>query len=286
MTKEPILVYQMDERSEGIALFQLPVPLLQHDQDELTNPHRHDHYTCFFLEEGTITTNIDFQSVTINKTSFLLSHPGQIHQVDSAHPCKGWILAFDAKLIDEAVNHLLEQSLSTVTLLTLDEREHEWFRSLLVLLDRSLHENKTAGFHHKLVQTLLNGFIYRVAAIFQAQLYDRIRDYSVRSLEMTKKFRQLLNQQVLTCKQPSAYAQQLNVSTSHLNDTIKSVTGFSLTYHIQQAVLAEAQRLLIYTDLSIQEIATRLGYEDSKYFIRLFGKGVGLSPVKFRKNNR
>lgn len=285
MSKGPIQVYQMDETSKGIALIRLPIPMLQHYQDELVNPHRHDHYTCFFLEEGTITTCIDFQSVTINRTSFLLSYPGQIHQVGTAHPCKGWILGFDAKLIDEGVRDLFEQSLSTVMLLTLDEGEHEWFRTMFMLIDRSLHENETASFHQKLVQTLLNGFIYQVATIFQVQLYNRIRDYSTRNLEMTRKFRQLLTQQALTCKQPSLYAQQLNVSTSHLNDTVKSVTGFSVTYHIQQAVLAEAQRLLVYTDLSIQEIAIRLGYEDPKYFIRLFGKGAGLSPAKFRKNN-
>ncbi|GAB3806815.1 hypothetical protein GCM10028819_42910 [Spirosoma humi] len=285
MSKGPIQVYQMNEISEGVVLFQLPHPILQHYQNELTNPHRHDHYTCFFLEEGTITTHIDFKQVTIDKTAFLLSQPGQIHQVRSAHQCKGWVLGFDAKLIDEAVRDLLEQSLSTVMLLTLNESEQAWFKAMLLLIDRSLYENKSAIFHHKLVQTLLNGFIYRVAAIFQAQLHDRLRDYSVRSLEMTRKFRQLLTQQILTCKKPSDYAQQLNVSASHLNDTIKAVTGFSVTYHIQQAVLAEAQRLLVYTDLSVQEIATRLGYEDPKYFIRLFGKGVGLSPARFRKNN-
>lgn len=285
LSKDRIQVYQMNETSEGIALFQLPHPMLQDYHDELATPHRHDHYTCFFLEEGTMTTCVDFKQVTINKTSFLLSQPGQIHHVGSAHQCKGWVLGFDAKLIDEAVRNLLEQSLSTVTLLTLDEDEHDWFRTMLVLINGSLHENKTAIFHHKLVQTLLNGFIYRVAAIFQLQLYDRIRDYSVRSLEMTRKFRQLLTQQIVTCKKPSDYAQQLNVSASHLNDTVKSMTGFSVTYHIQQAVLAEAQRLLIYTDLSVQEIAGRLGYEDTKYFIRLFGKGAGLSPAKFRKNN-
>ncbi|CAN5264580.1 hypothetical protein BH09BAC4_BH09BAC4_03870 [soil metagenome] len=285
MAKDPILVYQMDEHSEGVALFRLPLPMIQQYQDELTNPHRHDHYTCFFLEEGTITTCLDFQPVTINKTSFLFSYPGQIHKVGTAHSCKGWILGFDAKLIDEGVRHVFEQALSTVMLLTLDEQEHDWFRRMLMVIDRSLHENKAFLFHHKLVQTLLNGFIYRVAAIFQLQLNDRIRDYSVRSLALTRNFRQLLTQQVLTCKKPSDYAQQLNMSTSHLNDTVKSVTGFSVTYHIQQAVLAEAQRLLVYTDLSIQEIAARLGYDDPKYFIRLFGKGAGLSPTKFRKNN-
>lgn len=71
---------------------------------------------------------------------------------------------------------------------------------------------------------------------------------------------------------------------SYLNDTVKAVTGFSLSYFIQQEILAEAQRLLFYTELSIKEIADRLGYEDPKYFIRFFGKGKGESPSLFRKN--
>ena len=34
----------------------------------------------------------------------------------------------------------------------------------------------------------------------------------------------------------------------------------------------------------IKEIAYSLGYEDDKYFIRLFGKTTGTSPASFRKN--
>ena len=286
MAKEPIHLYQMDEISDGIALFPLSHPMIQQHQDESAIPHRHDHYTCFFLEEGTTDFYIDFQPVTIRKTSLLVSYPGQIHQVSSAQQCKGWILLFDAKLIDETARSLLEQSLSTVTLLTIDAGENEWFRTLLSLIDQAINEKQKAIFHHQLVQSLLNGVIYRIAAIFQAQMYDRIRDHSTRNLELTKNFRQLLNQQLLTCKKPSAYARLMNVSASHLNDTVKSVTGFSVTYHIQQAVLSEAQRLLVYSNLSIQEIAGRLGYEDTKYFIRLFGKRAGVSPANFRKNNK
>ena len=286
MAKQPIQVYQMDESPEGVSLFQLSDPTMQQHQGEVSTPHRHDHYTCFFLEEGMADLYVDFQSVTINKNSLLISYPGQVHQFSTAHQCKGWILLFDAKLIDETVRGLLEQSLSTVTSLHINDEENQWFKTILELIHQALGEKQMAPFHHQLVEALLNGFIYRVATVFQAQVDERIRDYSSRSLELTKKFRHLLTQQALTSKKPSAYAQQMNVTASHLNDTVKSVTGFSVTYHIQQTVLGEAQRLLVYTDLSIQEIASRLGYEDSKYFMRLFGKMAGVTPTIFRKNNK
>ncbi|WP_409012660.1 helix-turn-helix domain-containing protein [Dyadobacter sp. 3J3] len=69
-----------------------------------------------------------------------------------------------------------------------------------------------------------------------------------------------------------------------MNDTAKAVTGFPLTYFIQQEVINKAQRLLYYSEMSIKEIAYTLGYEDDKYFIRLFGKSTGSSPAVFRKN--
>nr|WP_262898746.1 helix-turn-helix domain-containing protein [Dawidia soli] len=76
----------------------------------------------------------------------------------------------------------------------------------------------------------------------------------------------------------------MSFSTSYLNDTIKSVTGFTTTYFIQQEMFREGQRLLCYTDLSVKEIAALLGYDDHKYFNRLFTKLANLSPGRFRKN--
>jgi AraC-like DNA-binding protein len=83
-------------------------------------------------------------------------------------------------------------------------------------------------------------------------------------------------------KKPSDYADLMNFSISYLNDTIKSVTGFTTTYFIQQEMLREGQRLLGYTDLSIKEIADHLGYDDSKYFNRIFSKLANVSPGRFR----
>jgi AraC-like DNA-binding protein len=77
----------------------------------------------------------------------------------------------------------------------------------------------------------------------------------------------------------------MNITVSYLNDTVRSVTGFPVTYYIQQEIMREAQRLLYYSDLTINEIAINLGFEDPKYFNRLFSKVTGVSPGAFRKKN-
>ncbi len=64
---------------------------------------------------------------------------------------------------------------------------------------------------------------------------------------------------------------------------VRSVTGFPVTYYIQQELMWEAQRLLHHSDLTVKEIADTLGFEDSQYFNRLFSKVIGISPGAFRK---
>ncbi|MBC8644381.1 helix-turn-helix transcriptional regulator [Flavobacterium lindanitolerans] len=54
---------------------------------------------------------------------------------------------------------------------------------------------------------------------------------------------------------------------------------------IQKEILREAQRMLYYTDHSVKEISDLLGYEDEKYFMRLFRKKTGFSPTEYRKHN-
>ncbi len=84
-------------------------------------------------------------------------------------------------------------------------------------------------------------------------------------------------------KKPSEFAAIMNVTVSHLNDTVKSVTGFPVTYYIQQELMWEAQRLLFHSDLSVKEIAETLGFDDAQYFNRIFSKVIGMSPGTFRK---
>ena len=250
---------------------------------EVSVPHRHDHYCCFFVESGSIDFYIDFEPVQVNKSSLLVSYPGQIHQYISDKECKGWALSFDAKLVDEKARMIIEESLTKIALLKLNTEENDWFKKVFELIHSVINTDKKTNLSPHLIRSLLDSFIYQAAIFYQLQENTRIQEYSSRNIDITKKFRQLLQQNFKTIKKPSEYAEKMNFSVSYLNDTVKGVTGFPLTYFIQQEVVSEAQRLLYYSEMSIKEIAYNLGYEDDKYFIRLFGKTTGTSPTNFRK---
>ena len=64
-------------------------------------------------------------------------------------------------------------------------------------------------------------------------------------------------------------------------DAIEAIrTSFQM---IQDRIILEAKRLLIYTDKSAKQITYDLGFEDSAYFSNFFKKHVSISPRLYQE---
>lgn len=80
-------------------------------------------------------------------------------------------------------------------------------------------------------------------------------------------------------------AKTVYVSQFHLSRTFKQLTGKSVVDFVQELRLAKAEEMLAATDLSVTEIAGRVGFKDAAYFTTCFKNRYGISPVQFRKNS-
>lgn len=78
-------------------------------------------------------------------------------------------------------------------------------------------------------------------------------------------------------------ASQLNLSTHYLSDLLRSLTGQSAQQHIQDKLIEKAKEYLTVTDLTVGEIAYRLGFEYPQSFNKLFKKKTAISPLEFRQ---
>lgn len=80
------------------------------------------------------------------------------------------------------------------------------------------------------------------------------------------------------------FSDQLNVSARYLSDMLKSLTGQNTQQHIHSRLIDKAKTLLSTTNLSIGEIAYKLGFEHSQSFNKLFRKKTNSSPLEFRQS--
>ena len=73
------------------------------------------------------------------------------------------------------------------------------------------------------------------------------------------------------------------LSNAYGSSIFKKETGMTITNYLIQVRMEEAQRLIRETNLTVNEIAYKVGYNDTRYFSKLFIKTVGIKPVDYRK---
>lgn len=78
-------------------------------------------------------------------------------------------------------------------------------------------------------------------------------------------------------------AGELHVTTVYLSRMMKQELGISYSGLLTQMRIDKAVNLLKTTDMSIREIADKVGYESQHYFSTIFKKLVGVSPKRFKQ---
>lgn len=77
-------------------------------------------------------------------------------------------------------------------------------------------------------------------------------------------------------------ARRLGVSAPHLSRVCRDMVGRSALSVVQDRIVLEARRHLLYTSMTVSQIAFLLGFSDPAYFTRLFTRKVGQSPSAHR----
>ena len=79
-------------------------------------------------------------------------------------------------------------------------------------------------------------------------------------------------------------ADALNISPNYLSGLLRVLTGRSTQQHIQDRLIEKAKEELSTTDLTVSEIAYRLGFEHPQSFSKLFKKKTSISPLEFKRS--
>jgi AraC-like DNA-binding protein len=80
-------------------------------------------------------------------------------------------------------------------------------------------------------------------------------------------------------------AKDMGMSKNTLTSRIKRTYGIFPVELINRIRIQAATELLTQTELTISEIAYRVGFNDPKYFSRVYKKMTGFSPTDIRTKN-
>ncbi|AEE97806.1 response regulator transcription factor [Mahella australiensis] len=78
-------------------------------------------------------------------------------------------------------------------------------------------------------------------------------------------------------------AYHVNMSRSYFSQNFKKITGLTFNDYIKKQRVSMAKKLLTDPNRTVADIAQTVGYEDVKYFSRVFYEQVHVSPSRFRQ---
>jgi AraC family transcriptional regulator, transcriptional activator of pobA len=107
-----------------------------------------------------------------------------------------------------------------------------------------------------------------------------------RKAAQIERFRALLDARFKHRDPVQRYSDELGMTLGQLTRLCREVLGMSTQDAVNARVVHEAQRELVYSSLSIKQVAAELGFDDEAYFGRFFKKHTGHRPTEFREMAR
>ncbi|MEO6346726.1 MAG: AraC family transcriptional regulator [Aquaticitalea sp.] len=176
-------------------------------------------------------------------------------------------------------NGLLFYGSSNPVIIKIERNEELVFQRLYdTLKEEFYNEDSMQG---EMLRSLLVRLLITSNRLLHEEHFDSKLTHS--EIDIIRKFNLLVEQHFSTDHKVTEYATMLskspktlaNVFTKHSKQTPLSI--------INERILLEAKRLLLFSEKPINEISKQLGYSYESHFSKFFKDHKGFTPLKFRK---
>lgn len=251
-------------------------------------PHRHDCFEILYICEGEGTHIIDFEPYPIQAPVFYFLAKDQVHFWQLTKPLKGYALLFPEEFMSLPSNSVVRvqdlalfQQVEDSPYLVLEQENLTMVNGIIEGMEQEFSNDADCSV------SVLRAYLHiLLTKLHRLYILNSTDQYSAKTSSLVRQFRQLVAEHFIEEHAVKDYANRIGISTSHLTDTVKAVTGFAPGHLIRQKLVLEAKRLLAHSNVTVAEIGYRLNFEDSSYFGRFFKRETGMSPAAFRKQTR
>lgn len=248
--------------------------------------------TTFFVlcKDGEVDITYNQKHYVLKKNSLIVGIPDIVVQINSqslidanAMFCKKEFLGGLNVNVDNSLIHILLYILNN-PILELTAEELSDLQHTFMDLEKFAKTNEEDFFTKEIIASGIRAFIYKVCRIVSCRIkqseYPRV---NTRKYDYFKRFFALLATGYKQHRNVNWYAEQLHLSTKYFTSLIRQVSGRTTVDWINDRVIYEAKNLLLYSEMSITEIAYQLNFPSTSFFSKYFKNIVGINPSEFRK---
>ena len=162
--------------------------------------------------------------------------------------------------------------------IALDEKEEERFAALLTVFLDEIDEKY--NIHAEMLRTLLKRLIIKSTRLYKTQ--HVASEIPFQELDIIRKFNVLVEKNYRQFHKVQDYADMVHKSPKTLSNLFALYNNKSPLKIIQERLVIEAKRLLLYTEKNSNEVAAEIGFNEAAHFSRFFKNQTGMSPREFK----
>lgn len=251
--------------------------------------HRHNYFTIILVKDGIGNHTIDFKNFKISDYSLHVIYPGQVHSFVTTERPSGWVFNFTSSFLasqqinNDLINKVyLYNSYGDTPPLSINTEKFKVFEQLA---------NEINGYYktdseYKLdaLGALLKLFFINSASL-SCSIYESKPANNLVENNLIIRFKKLIDDSYSQEHKVAFYSNTLSVTSDYLNKYVKSQIGKSAKELIQDKLLLEAKRSLIFSDISNKELSFQLGFDEPSHFSNFFKKFTQTTPKNFKLEN-
>ncbi|MDO4321644.1 MAG: AraC family transcriptional regulator [Lachnospiraceae bacterium] len=286
------------EHTLHISMCPVPVPFTYAYNTtgvKKTQLHTHDYLELAYIVKGCFRQRILNQDITFQEGEFCLIDKNCIHQdyLDNSDT----VILF-LGIANDMFSEIMDENITT-------EKIISFLQSALMKqkdLQQYLHFKPTEGASQQMHECLFlllselcnpaigSSYICKGLLLRIFRLLSTSYEFSL-SREQRKTMSWIIFEEV------SSYMKQhyshitirdlelaFHFQEDYFNRLIKEKTGMTYSAYLQNIRLERAERLLLSTNQTVDEVADAVGYHNKGYFYKIFTKKYGMTPGKYRES--
>lgn len=248
-------------------------------------PQKLSHALIAVYTSGHCHIRINLNDYDVESPMLLTLMPGQIIEwVEHSPNIMGYAIALSKRFIDmlnlpgwqQQYMAMYNNPLSIITPDTMQP-----LRVFYAILYRAAEDTQNP-FRLQVIENLIRVFYYGGLGSFHAPTQNTS---SIKN-SIVERFMTLVQEHYRSQRLISFYADKLCITPKYLSKLVKENTGRSAGEWIESYVILEARAMLQSADMTIQQIASTLNFPNQSFFGKYFKRATGISPKRYRQNNK
>ena len=254
----------------------------------MDRPYRSNSFGLVLVLEGEIQMRVNLAEFALRAKGIYFIAPTSVYEVNK--------MSEDLKLIGVTAtpDHLNEKgviisSMEVLELLggaiypffKLSDAEASGLKALMHFLHTKLNKPGLDKFEKDALSWTFLAICNEASSIYRQNV--QVSDVKLtRGEDLTVQFLKLVGRHFKEQRSVQFYAESLFLTSRHLSQVIKEVTGKTAGELIDGAIILEAKILLAQPPHSVADISQELNFSNQSFFSKFFKSKTGISPSAYR----